>query len=48
MRALEAGKSYEVPGFENLIATWIARALPRGTVTRAMKRVMRRYWEKPG
>jgi short-subunit dehydrogenase len=48
IRAFESAKSYEVPGFENLMATWVARALPRGTVTRAMKRVMRRYWEKPG
>ena len=46
LEAFEEGKSYVVPGFENHLATYLVRALPRGTVTRAMRRVVRRFWEK--
>lgn len=44
LRAFEAGRSYEVPGGENLLATWVARALPRSFVTRTMKRLVRRVY----
>jgi len=42
LRALEAGKSYDVPGLENLAATWAVRALPRSTLVRVMKAIARR------
>lgn len=44
MEAFEQGKSYVVPGFENFLATYLARALPRGVLTRAMRQVVRRFW----
>lgn len=44
LRAFEAGKSYDVPGGENLAATWLVRAAPRGLVTRVMKRLVRRVY----
>lgn len=45
LAAFDRGKSYVVPGLENFLATYLVRALPRGTVTRAMRRVVRRFWE---
>ncbi|MQA90860.1 MAG: SDR family NAD(P)-dependent oxidoreductase [Gemmatimonas sp.] len=44
LRAFEAGKSCVVPGFENLAASWAVRALPRGSVLKAMKVVGQRIW----
>ena len=44
--ALESGRSYEVPGLENYLATWLVRVLPRSAVTRAAKRLVRRAAEK--
>src|SRR5690606_16613909 len=41
LRAFERGRSYVVPGWENFFATYLTRALPKGTVTRAMRRVVR-------
>jgi uncharacterized protein len=46
LRALERGKSYDVPGVENLAATWVVRALPRSAVTRAMKGLVKRFMKK--
>jgi uncharacterized protein len=48
LTAMERGRSYDVPGLENLAATWAVRALPRSSVTRAMKRVMKRFLTKSG
>jgi len=48
LTALERGRSYDVPGLENLAATWAVRALPRSSVTRAMKRVVKRFLTKSG
>ncbi|MEX2581929.1 MAG: SDR family oxidoreductase [Gemmatimonadota bacterium] len=45
--AFEDGRSYVVPGLENLAATWAVRALPRSSVVRAMKAVARRMWGTP-
>ena len=42
LRALERGRSYEVPGVENYLATWLVRVLPRSAVTRALKTLVRR------
>jgi short-subunit dehydrogenase len=42
LEALEAGKSYVVPGFENLAASWVVRALPRSTVVKVLKRLVKR------
>lgn len=44
LKAFEAGRSYEVPGGENLLATWVARALPRSFVTKTMKRLVGRVY----
>jgi short-subunit dehydrogenase len=44
LRAFEAGRSYDVPGGENLAATWLSRAAPRSFVTRTMKRLVRRVY----
>jgi short-subunit dehydrogenase len=41
LRALERGVSYEVPGLENHLASWLTRLLPRSVVTRALKRLVR-------
>jgi short-subunit dehydrogenase len=41
LRALERGASYEVPGLENHLASWLTRLLPRSVVTRALKRLVR-------
>jgi len=46
LEALERGRSYEVPGFENWLATWLVRVLPRSAVTRAVKKLVRRAAEK--
>jgi short-subunit dehydrogenase len=46
LRALEQGKSYEVPGVENLLGTWLVRLLPRSAVTRALKRLVRKRAER--
>lgn len=43
--ALERGRSVEVPGFENLAATWAVRAMPRSFLTRAMRTIVRRFWK---
>lgn len=42
LHALESARSYEVPGLENYLATWLLRLLPRSAVTRAAKRLVRR------
>jgi uncharacterized protein len=42
LEAFEAGKSYVVPGFENLAASWVVRSLPRTTVVRVLKRLVKR------
>ena len=44
LRAFERGRSYEVPGLENLLASWVVRVLPRSLVTKAMKAVVKRIW----
>jgi uncharacterized protein len=46
LRALELGRSYDVPGVENLVASWAVRALPRSSVTRAMKGLVKRFMQK--
>ena len=46
LEALERGRSYEVPGFENYLATWLVRVLPRSAVTRAVRKLVRRAAEK--
>ena len=46
LEALERGRSYEVPGLENYLATWLVRVLPRSAVTRAVKKLVRRAAEK--
>ena len=46
LAALERGRSYEVPGLENWLATWLVRLLPRSAVTRAVKKLVRRAAEK--
>jgi len=43
LKAFERGSPYEVPGLENLAATWVVRAMPRASVTRAMKSVVKRF-----
>lgn len=42
--ALERGRSYEIPGWENKAAMAAVRLIPRGPVTRIMKSVVRRLW----
>lgn len=42
LRALERGAGYSVPGFENFLASWLVRVLPRSPVTRAVKRLVKR------
>lgn len=42
LRALEQDESYEVPGLENYLATWLVRLLPGSVVTRAAKALVRR------
>lgn len=44
--ALDGGKSYDVPGMENYLATWLVRVLPRSTVTRALKGLVKRAGRK--
>ena len=46
LEALETGRSYEVPGLENYLASWLVRVLPRSAVTRAAKRLVQRAAEK--
>ena len=48
LKAFEAGRSYEVPGAGNLLATWVGRALPRSIVTRTMKRLAGRVYPDTG
>lgn len=51
LQALERGKSYEVPGAENLLATWLVRVAPRSAVARAARALVRRAGaagRKPG
>jgi short-subunit dehydrogenase len=45
LEALERGHSYEVPGLENYLATWLVRVMPRSAVTRVVKRMVRRAAE---
>lgn len=42
LRALERGAASEVPGLENRAATWLVRLTPRSTLTRVLKRLVRR------
>ena len=42
LQALEADRSYEVPGVENYLATLLVRVLPSSAVTRAAKALVRR------
>lgn len=42
LRAFEAGKSYLVPGLENLAVSWLTRAMPRTLLLKAMRSVARR------
>lgn len=44
LRAFERGRSHAVPGVENLLASWLVRAVPRSYLTRAMKAVVKRVW----
>jgi short-subunit dehydrogenase len=46
LAALEANRSYEVPGLENYLATWVVRILPHSAVTRVLKRLVKRAAEK--
>jgi uncharacterized protein len=47
LKALERGKSYEVPGWENHLASWTVRVLPRSLVQRALKPMVRAVLERP-
>ncbi len=42
LRALEKGRSSEVPGLENHLATWLVRVAPRSLLVRALKGMVRR------
>lgn len=42
LKALERGRSYEVPGMENYLATWLVRVLPRSAITRVLRSAVRR------
>jgi uncharacterized protein len=46
LKALERGRSYEVPGTENYLATWLVRILPRSAITRAVRSAVRRRASK--
>ncbi len=45
LAGFERGSPTVVPGFENLAATWVVRAMPRSALTRVMKTVVRRFWK---
>lgn len=45
LAGFERGAHTVVPGFENLAASWVVRALPRSALTRTMKAVVRRFWK---
>lgn len=42
LEALDAGRTYVVPGVENYLASWASRIVPRPTVARVLKRLIRR------
>jgi uncharacterized protein len=46
LRALEADRAYTVPGLENYLVTWAVRVLPRGPVSRVVRRLIRRAARK--
>jgi uncharacterized protein len=42
LTALEQGRSYQVPGIENYLATWLVRVLPRSAITRLLRSAVRK------
>jgi uncharacterized protein len=46
LRALERGRSVEIPGVENRAAAWAVRALPGSAVVHVMKTIVRRLWKE--
>ncbi|CAN5719246.1 SDR family oxidoreductase [soil metagenome] len=42
LSALEQGRSYQVPGLENYLATWLVRILPRSAITRLLRSAVRK------
>jgi uncharacterized protein len=47
LRALERGRGSVVPGLENHLATWLVRLVPRSTLTRVVKRMVRAQTARP-
>jgi uncharacterized protein len=48
LRALEKGRSSEVPGLENHLATWLVRVAPRSLLVRVLKTMVRRRAARSG
>jgi uncharacterized protein len=42
LSALQKGHSYQVPGLENYLATWLVRILPRSAITRLLRSAVRK------